>query len=69
MADFWAPVFELLDRAVNDGFLTEQVRSSIIYDTTVAGVLDQFATWRRPGLGKWIDLEPPTGSETNTEVL
>lgn len=69
VAGFWSPVLALLDRAVEDGFLKAEVRESIIHSSVARDVLDRFTTWRRPELGKWIDLEPPVGSETKTEVL
>jgi len=69
VAGFWAPVLDLLGRAVDEGFLKGEVRRSIIHGRTVSEVLDACASWTRPALGKWIDLEPPKGSETNTEVL
>ena len=52
---FWAPAAALLDRAVDDGFLGAGVRSSIIVAPTAAEVLDGFASWARPALGKWTE--------------
>jgi hypothetical protein len=66
---YWDPVLALLDRAVEDGFLKAPVRESVIHSSAAGDVLDRLATWRRPELGKWIDLEPPLGSETKTEML
>lgn len=69
VAGFWEPALELLDRAVHDQFLKDDVRRSILHGTSAVDVLDDFAGWQRPPLGKWIDLEQPRGSETKTEVL
>ncbi len=67
---FWAPLTTLLDRAVADGFLRPDVRASVVHGTAPAEVLDRFAGWERPAVGKWIDLDPlPEPSDTHTEVL
>ncbi len=55
VADFWAPAAQLLDRAVTDGFLSPEVRASVVVAPTAAAVLDAFASWRRPALGKWTE--------------
>ena len=52
---FWAPAAALLDRAVADGFVSDDVRASIVVAPTPADVLDAFASWRRPALGKWTE--------------
>lgn len=57
VAGFWAPAAALLDRAVADGFLSEEVRASIVVAPTAAEVLDRFASWRRPSLGKWTETD------------
>ncbi|QYG95375.1 TIGR00730 family Rossman fold protein [Iamia sp. SCSIO 61187] len=57
VAGFWAPAAALLDRAVADGFLAEDVRTSIVVEPTGAEALDAFATWQRPGLGKWTERD------------
>jgi uncharacterized protein (TIGR00730 family) len=60
VAGFWAPAAALLDRAVTDGFLAADVRSSIVVAPTAVDALDAFASWSRPALGKWteLDVEP-----------
>jgi uncharacterized protein (TIGR00730 family) len=57
VAGFWAPAAALLDRAVDEGFLAEDVRASIVVAPTAAEVLDAFAAWRRPALGKWSERD------------
>ena len=69
VAGFWAPVLALLDRAVLDQFLSADVRASIMHGTSATAMLDHFASWERPPVGKLIDLQPPRDSETKTEVL
>ncbi len=57
VAGFWAPAAALLDRAVADGFLAEDVRASVVVAPTAADVLDAFGRWQRPALGKWTERE------------
>lgn len=57
VAGFWAPAAALLDRAVLDGFLATETRASIVVAPTAAEVLDAFATWARPALGKWTEAD------------
>ena len=45
----------LLDRALADGFIGEEVRASVVTAPTAAEVLDAFASWQRPALGKWTE--------------
>lgn len=54
---FWAPAAALLDRAVADGFLSAGARASVVRAPTAAGVLDRFAGWDRPPLGKWTERD------------
>jgi uncharacterized protein (TIGR00730 family) len=55
VSGFWAPAAALLDRALADGFIGEEVRASVVTAPTAAEVLDAFASWRRPALGKWTE--------------
>lgn len=55
VAGFWAPAAALLDRAVADGFLAPDVRAAVVVAPTAAEVLDAFAGWTRPALGKWTE--------------
>jgi uncharacterized protein (TIGR00730 family) len=54
---FWDPIRELLDRAVEAGFLRADV-ADIPRETDPARLLDALGAWERPRLGKWIDLDP-----------
>jgi uncharacterized protein (TIGR00730 family) len=55
VSGFWAPAAALLDRALADGFIGEEVRASVVSAPTAAEVLDAFASWQRPALGKWTE--------------
>ena len=65
VGDFWAPVQELLARAVADGFLRPDV-AAVPYHTEPGPLLDALAAWEVPRLGKWIDLQPV---EPGTEAI
>jgi uncharacterized protein (TIGR00730 family) len=65
VAFFWDPVRALLNRAVSDGFLREDVAAIPVEDEPGA-LLDAIAAWERPRLGKWIDLE---ALEPGTEAI
>lgn len=54
---FWAPAAALLDRAVADGFLADEVRASIVIAPTIGSVLEGMARWERPRLGKWSEAD------------
>lgn len=60
---FYAPAAALLDRAVADGFLTDEVRAAILLVPTADAALDAFATWERPAIGKWTE-RPVTVDDT-----
>lgn len=57
VAGFWRPAVELLDRATDAGFVSEEMRASVVVGPDTAAVLDTFASWERPPLGKWTELE------------
>jgi uncharacterized protein (TIGR00730 family) len=56
VADFWEPVRALFARAVADGFLRPDV-ADVPLHTEPGALLDGLAAWRRPRVGKWIDLD------------
>lgn len=55
VAGFWSAAAALLDRAVADGFLSPEVRASVVVAPTAEEVLAGFASWSRPALGKWTE--------------
>jgi len=57
VGDFWDPMRDLLERAVEAGFLRPDV-ARVPWETDPARLLDVLAAWERPPLGKWIDLDP-----------
>lgn len=55
---FFAPLFALLDRAVEERFLRPQHRSMIAVETDAAALLDSMLTQPpRPKPDKWLDRE------------
>jgi uncharacterized protein (TIGR00730 family) len=66
VGDFWDPVRVLLDRMVADGFLRPDV-ADLPHDSDPTVLLDALRAWSRPGLGKWIDLDPV--DEPSTEAI
>ena len=56
VGSFWAPLQELLARAVADGFLRADI-AAVPHHTEPGPLLDALAAWEVPQLGKWIDLE------------
>ena len=57
VAEFWAPLLALMDRAVKDKFLKPDAAAALMYATTPAGVLDAFADFVPPDRNKWFDLD------------
>jgi len=55
---YWAPVHALLDQAVAEGFLRDDVRGSLLAGQDPGALLDAFLTWQPPDRNKWIDLDP-----------
>ena len=58
VAGFWAPVRALLDGAVDHGFLDATVHDAVEMAADAATVLDRWAAWEPPALGKWADQDP-----------
>jgi uncharacterized protein (TIGR00730 family) len=52
---FFAPLLDLLDRAVTERFLKPEHREMLLVGDTAAGLLDRLANHRMPELDKWID--------------
>lgn len=57
VAGFWQPAIELIDRATSAGFVSAEMRASLVIGGDTAAVLEAFACWTRPPLGKWTELE------------
>jgi uncharacterized protein (TIGR00730 family) len=51
---FFAPLIAWLDHATAEGFIRPQHRAVIAVDTDAARLLDQFADYQAPALGKWV---------------
>ena len=49
-----APLIAWLDHATAEGFIRPQHRAVIAVETDAARLLDAFADYRAPALGKWV---------------
>jgi uncharacterized protein (TIGR00730 family) len=54
---FYQPLLALLDHAEAEGFLRPQHRTMMQAGEDPAALLDAFATWEPPDVGKWLDRE------------
>jgi uncharacterized protein (TIGR00730 family) len=54
---FYQPLLALLDHAEAEGFLRPQHRAMVQAGTDPAALLDAFATWEPPDVGKWLDRD------------
>lgn len=54
---FYAPLFEFLDRAVEERFLAPRFRAIAIVDDDPERLLDRFETYEPPDVARWIDHE------------
>lgn len=53
---FYAPLLELFDRAVGEGFIRPEHRRLVLAASDPAGVLDMLAAWEPPPpTRKWVD--------------
>jgi len=52
---FYAPLFEFLDRAVEERFLAPRFRAIAIIDDDPDRLLDRFADYEPPDVARWID--------------
>jgi uncharacterized protein (TIGR00730 family) len=46
--DYWGPLLAMLDRALNEGFLSREHRALAHVDTDAARLLDRLAHWKPP---------------------
>lgn len=54
---YFAPLLALLDRAVNERFVTPAHRSMIVVENDAGRLLDALAHWRAPIAEKWLDRD------------
>ncbi len=54
---FFQPLVAHLDRAVAEGFVRPQHRAMVMIEREAAPLLDRFAAYRPPRVGKWLDRE------------
>ncbi len=54
---YYAPFLQLLDNAVNAGFLRAPHRAMVLVDSDPAALLDRFADYRSPAVPKWIERD------------
>jgi len=57
VAGYWDPLFELLDRAVDEGFVRDEHRALALRAEDPDEALDLMASYRPPAVAKWLDLE------------
>jgi uncharacterized protein (TIGR00730 family) len=51
---FFGPLVAYLDRAVVEGFVRAEHRAALTVATDPAVLLERFATYQPPGVGKWV---------------
>jgi uncharacterized protein (TIGR00730 family) len=54
---YYAPFLQLLDNAVDAGFLRAPHRAMVLVDSDPAVLLDRFAEYRSPVVPKWIERD------------
>lgn len=52
---YYAPFLQLLDNAVDAGFLRAPHRAMVMVDSDPAALLDRFAEYHAPAVPKWIE--------------
>jgi uncharacterized protein (TIGR00730 family) len=57
VAGYYAPFLQLLDGAVEAGFLRPAHREMVLVDENPASLLDQFEAYRAPTVTKWLTRE------------
>lgn len=55
VAGFYRPMREYADHMVTEGFLRQQHRDLLFVDPDPAVLLDAFARYEAPAIGKWVD--------------
>ncbi len=54
---FFQPLVAHLDRAVAEGFVRPQHRAMVVIEREAAPLLDRFAAYEAPRVGKWLERE------------
>jgi uncharacterized protein (TIGR00730 family) len=52
---YWAPLAAWMDHAVDQRFLREEHRATLLSDPDPAALLDRLAAWKPPAVRKWLD--------------
>jgi uncharacterized protein (TIGR00730 family) len=55
--NYYAPLLELFDHAVREGFLREENRRLVLDDEDPTRLLEKMATFRPEPVAKWIERE------------
>jgi len=55
--NFYSPLLQMLDHAVDEGFLKAENRKLILARDSVEGLLDALEQWRPVRVEKWLDRE------------
>jgi uncharacterized protein (TIGR00730 family) len=56
IGNFFGSVRQLLDHAVNEGFMKAEHRDMLIFDTDPCSLIDALEQWQAPTVTKWIGL-------------
>jgi uncharacterized protein (TIGR00730 family) len=57
VAGYYRPLRTMLDHAVQQRFMREEMRAMLAFDGSLDGLLERFASWEPPGGHKWIDRD------------
>ena len=52
---YWQPLLAFLEHAVNERFLRAEHFETLLVGTDAAALLDRLASYRPPGVAKWLD--------------
>lgn len=57
VAEFWQPFVELLDHAVDEGFLKQAHRDLLLVETDALKLLEACRNWRPVSTSKWLSAD------------
>ena len=57
VAGYYDPLLAMMDRAVENGFVSPDHREMVLVETAPSDLLDRFASYRPRHSRKWLDLE------------